>query len=193
MALSTFTSLVFFLFTIALVCASDAPRCYQEVKRCCYRYGPCGFSTKRVRHTKPCGFKKCYRKCGRECEKVTRQEKRRRCNKVVTRVPCPRDTPHLYHGGGGGRKCRPRYEEKWRCAMVNHPVTELVCKRVCRNVCSWVNADCVYFDVFRFRRFCAKAHCGRVKIIGRNANPGAYNGKVGKLLKTENGPRIIKH
>ncbi len=149
----------------------------------------------RVKKTKPCPYRKCGRVCHDKCALVVKYVPETKCHpvKYVAGKHCTKVTyhpaPHPYSGG-----CKPVYKWKKKCYTKKVAKEERVCHKVCGEKCHHVKAACVYFKVFRYPRFCAKAHCGPFKVHGNDKAPHPYNGKKGYLVKVIKGPRYdIKH
>lgn len=207
-AMATFNAVRFVLAAALLVAvipssAATFPKikdvCYSKIQRCCYKYAPCGYVTKKVYKTVDCSFKKCYRACKKHCYFVTKKVPYQKCYKVVKKAyVCKKKKVYVHKGHGHGK-----YAFKDVC--VTKPVYKTVCKRryryvkrkkcvrKCYRVCKKVKAYCVKIHFFSYYKYCPKLKCYHYFYKGSNKAPGVVVGKKHKLLKVVDGKRTIKH
>ena len=169
------------------------PVCFKKIRKCCFKFAPCGFVTKKVGDKTRCDFKKCAKVCKPACKLVPHRHQKKTCaySKVHKGRECGHFLTYKHHKPAVTRKCFPLYGFKKDCYGKVDVVYRKVCKHVCAVICKLEKALCTKTKEFQYVKFCAKLGCSGVKIEGSTAAPPPYVGKDAKLVKKIPGHREI--
>ena len=149
--------LILIVLLLLCLCAS-VTQASGSSKRCYYRVSKCCYRHQRCgrvhKHVKR--SKRCdYRKCDNVCKRKCRPGKKyQKCS----------HTPH-------GEVCYWKRRAK-------------KCRKVCHEVCHLVKRYCVYYDVYRYYKYCAVLKCGKSYVRGRAVKPAGYTAKTGVKVRT---------